>query len=209
MVREYSLTMTAAMSPSAGRIAKEALRLFAARGYDRTSVADIQEAVGLAPGSGALYKHFRSKRDLLESGLAAEFAARDEAAAEFVSALPSDLRDALMAMGGAVLEQLADERDATRITCRDLEQFPELLRHARDRIQSLYRLFATWLDEQVARGRMRPHDAHGASAVAWGALTYYPICEALIGEPPGRVDETPFLEAWVDLVFTALASPAQ
>ena len=40
---------------------------FAAKGYAATSVADIQRASGLAPGSGALYKHFASKRELLEA----------------------------------------------------------------------------------------------------------------------------------------------
>jgi AcrR family transcriptional regulator len=207
MVREYSLTMhLATLSPSARRIAKEALRLFAEKGYERTSIADIQAAAGLAPGSGALYKHFRSKRDLLESGLAAEFATRDEAAAEFMVAVPDNPRDALTTMGRAVLDQMAREREAIRITCRDLEQFPDLLGRVREeRIQGYYRLFAAWLKDQAASGRIRAHDAEAVSAVAWGALVYYRISEALIDEPPGGVGETRFLGAWVDLVCTALA----
>jgi AcrR family transcriptional regulator len=195
----------ATLSPSATRIAKAALRLFAGKGYDRTSIADIQAEAGLAPGSGAMYKHFHSKRDLLEAGLAAEFAARDEVAADFIASVPGDLREALTAMGQAVLEQLAAERDTIRITCRDLEQFPDLLNQVREeRIQALYRQFAAWLTNQAVQGRIRVHDAEAVSAVAWGALTYYRICEALIGEPPGGVGETRFLEAWVDLVSTAL-----
>ena len=42
------------------------MMLFARQGYEATSIADIQRASGLAPGSGALYKHFSSKRELLE-----------------------------------------------------------------------------------------------------------------------------------------------
>ncbi|GAB4931234.1 hypothetical protein MAHJHV33_48350 [Mycobacterium avium subsp. hominissuis] len=41
----------------------------AAKGYAATSVADIQRESGLAPGSGALYKHFGSKRELLEAAV--------------------------------------------------------------------------------------------------------------------------------------------
>src|ERR1700755_2526115 len=52
------------------RLLAAALRLFAAKGYAATSVADIQRASGLAPGSGALYKHFGSKRELLEAAVA-------------------------------------------------------------------------------------------------------------------------------------------
>src|ERR1700743_3614264 len=52
------------------RLLAEALKLFAAKGYAATSVADIQRASGLAPGSGALYKHFGSKRELLEAAVA-------------------------------------------------------------------------------------------------------------------------------------------
>lgn len=46
-----------------------AMVLFAERGYDGTSVADIQTAVGLTGGSGALYKHFASKEAVLEAGV--------------------------------------------------------------------------------------------------------------------------------------------
>ncbi|TIW87792.1 MAG: helix-turn-helix transcriptional regulator, partial [Mesorhizobium sp.] len=57
--------------PSAGRerILREAIRLFAERGYDRTSVPEIQEAAGLSRGSGALYKHFPSKEALLAAAI--------------------------------------------------------------------------------------------------------------------------------------------
>ena len=53
--------MTPRRSDAADRILREAMRLFAERGYERTTVPDIQEAAGLAPGSGAMYKHYPSK----------------------------------------------------------------------------------------------------------------------------------------------------
>ena len=48
------------------RLLDAAIALFARQGYASTSVADIQQACGLSPGSGALYKHFPSKKALLQ-----------------------------------------------------------------------------------------------------------------------------------------------
>jgi len=36
-----------------------AIELFAERGFDGTSVGEIERAAGLAPRSGALYQHFK------------------------------------------------------------------------------------------------------------------------------------------------------
>ena len=44
------------------RIEREALRLFASKGVDATSVRDIALAVGVA--DAALYRHFASKEDI-------------------------------------------------------------------------------------------------------------------------------------------------
>jgi AcrR family transcriptional regulator len=57
------------MPRTSGRAAlvEAAARLFAEQGFEATSVAEIQAAAGLAPGSGALYKHFASKQALLDA----------------------------------------------------------------------------------------------------------------------------------------------
>ena len=51
------------------RLVSEAMRLFGQQGYRATSVAQIEAAAGLAPGSGALYHHFKSKDALLAAGI--------------------------------------------------------------------------------------------------------------------------------------------
>ncbi|BBY32771.1 TetR family transcriptional regulator [Mycolicibacter minnesotensis] len=51
------------------RLVNEAMRLFSEQGYRATSVAQIEKAAGLAPGSGALYHHFKSKEALLAAGI--------------------------------------------------------------------------------------------------------------------------------------------
>ena len=47
------------------RILSESLRLFSENGYDAVSVSEIASAVGIKAPS--LYKHYKSKRDILDS----------------------------------------------------------------------------------------------------------------------------------------------
>jgi AcrR family transcriptional regulator len=60
--------MTAPVS-TRERLVAEAMRLFSAKGFEATSVAQIEAAAGLAAGSGALYRHFKSKNALLDAGI--------------------------------------------------------------------------------------------------------------------------------------------
>src|SRR5438876_4781336 len=52
-------------APTKQRILAASRQLFAERGFHRTSVRDITDLVGVT--DGALYRHFRSKRELLEA----------------------------------------------------------------------------------------------------------------------------------------------
>ena len=47
-------------APTRERILMAALDLFATQGFEATSIAQIEKSAGLSPGSGGLYKHFRS-----------------------------------------------------------------------------------------------------------------------------------------------------
>jgi AcrR family transcriptional regulator len=70
------------------RILAEALTLFSERGYEPVTVAEIAKAVGVkAP---ALYKHYKSKRDIFDAIVAQMQASYDQQAA----AMQMDGRDA-------------------------------------------------------------------------------------------------------------------
>ncbi len=58
-----------APAPTRERLVTEAMRLFSTKGYEATSVSQIEAAAGLAAGSGALYHHFKSKEALLDAGI--------------------------------------------------------------------------------------------------------------------------------------------
>jgi len=53
------------MGDTKERILLTALRLFAQEGYEAVSVSDIAGALGMT--KGALYKHYKNKRDIFES----------------------------------------------------------------------------------------------------------------------------------------------
>ena len=51
------------------RILAASLELFLERGFDGTTISDIERAVGLAAGTGSFYRHFRSKDDVFVAAI--------------------------------------------------------------------------------------------------------------------------------------------
>lgn len=181
------------------------MALFGERGYDATSVADIQLACGLAAGSGALYKHFPSKQALLAEGVRRYVASVEKSRAGLMEILPDDPRQALEMIAHAVTAAMAGDGPVIRVVLRDLERFPDLLAELWDGLlASLYVEVANWLRAQHDRGRITITDPAATAAVLLASLTYYRILEALIARTPGDVDLPAFLVAWVDSAAATL-----
>ena len=188
--------MTPRRTDTAQRIVREAMRLFAEKGYERTSIADIQDAAGLRPGSGALYRHFPSKEAVLRAGLA-EFVERERRVEEAIAHAPGPAPEALLALGQVGLRMLEEERDAIRILWRELDAFPQLRDEAREgRMQAAYRAVGAWLADRAARGELRVDDPEAAAAVVVGSLTMFRVFESLLGVRAVPVSDERFLRAW-------------
>ncbi|HEX2211446.1 MAG TPA: TetR/AcrR family transcriptional regulator [Longimicrobium sp.] len=193
-------------SPAAERVLREAMRLFAERGYERTSIADIQAAAGLAPGSGALYKHFPSKEAVLAAGLD-DFMAVGERARELIRAVPGPADQALGVLARAAMQMLDDDRDVLRIVYRELEQFPALRDEVRERrMQSTYAALAAWLRGRADRGELRVEDPEATAAVLLGALTSFKVFEILMGDRPAGLDDDRFVRAWLRVMLRGIAA---
>lgn len=181
------------------------MRLFGERGYDATSVADIQVACGLTAGSGALYKHFASKRELLAEGIHRYVEAMKKSATELIPSLPEDPRAALTVIADAVSSAMAGDRAIIRVGLRDLEQFPDLLDVLWDGLLvALYRELTAWLDAQQELGRIQAGDTAATAAVLVASLTYYRVLQSLIGHSPGDVELDEYLTAWVGSAVATL-----
>jgi AcrR family transcriptional regulator len=191
-------------SDAAERILGAAMRLFSEQGYERTTIADIQAAAGLNPGSGALYKHFPSKEAVLRAGVA-RFVDETRQAEALIDAMPGRADDVLLLLGRAALDMLAHDRDMLRVMWRELEPFPELRDAARDhRAQATYAAVAGWLRARAARGEVHAPDPEATAVALLGSLTMFRVFEALLGEKPGHVDDERLLRAWHTLVTRGL-----
>ncbi|MEU4536974.1 helix-turn-helix domain-containing protein [Streptosporangium sp. NPDC023825] len=195
------------------RIIDEALRLFAERGYAATSVAEIEAASGLSPGAGGLYRHFKSKYEVLAAAMN-EHAARTraqitETLAELsVVDTSTGVEERLAHLCGLGLAKVREERQLTRVFFRDLSQFPELVVTVREGLlQPMFDAITMWF-------RAQPEYAGAAAdwpaigAVLGGAVINYQLFEETVGEPPGRVERDRFVASWVRLALGLLPRPA-
>ncbi|MFC7388230.1 TetR/AcrR family transcriptional regulator [Sphaerisporangium rhizosphaerae] len=186
------------------RIIDESLRLFAERGYSATSVAEIEAASGLSPGAGGLYRHFRSKYEVLAAAIN-EHAARTrsqvtEALVEVEAVGTSiPIEERLDRLCRAGLAKVRDESRLTRVFFRDLSQFPELVAVVREGLlQPMFDAITTWFRTQPEYADA-DLDWPAIGAVLGGAVVHYRLFQETVGEPPGRADRDRFVASWVRL----------
>src|ERR1700741_2011460 len=101
------------------RLLAEALKLFAAKGYAATSVADIQRASGLAPGSGALYKHFGSKRELLEAAVAHRIDSIVAAREQYEAGRSGSVEQGVRTAGKLIWKTLRQREELLKVMLRE------------------------------------------------------------------------------------------
>ena len=198
--------MTPRRSDAADRILREAMRLFSEKGYERTSVPEIQAAAGLTRGSGAMYKHYPSKETLLGAVIEGfiEQAAQERATLRDLALPPGET---LGWIARAVFDSLNRRRAEIRIVWRDLEHFPSLQAKVRRQImQSSYRAIAEWLRVQAEQRAIRDHDSEAVAAVIHGSLVMFKVFEAVWGEKTLPVDDERFKRAWLDLITRGLGA---
>jgi AcrR family transcriptional regulator len=188
------------------RILTESMRLFAARGFDATSITMIEAASGLSPGSGGVYKHFPSKRAILEAGIEAATESTVSARAEGAYPVDTPLRDALAQVIDFGLAELALQRDFIRVLFRELDPYPDLLQGLRDRyIQQSYRALAAWIRGGQRAGAIRSDaDPLAAAAVLMGSFVNVRVLETFLAERPGHLSVRRFRAEWIELSVRAL-----
>jgi AcrR family transcriptional regulator len=184
------------------RIVRVAMDLFGRQGYRATTVNQIEAGAGLSVGAGGLYRHFRSKKDVLVEGLNRQA----EAGKGLLGALgdPARLaglppRERLLAVARAGLARLEQERDLNRLLVRDLAQFPDLLEQVRrQELQAVARGLSGWLAAQP--DGVPGTDWAAVAAVLMAAVSHYWIMrDVFSGDHPHDIDEDRFLGAACDL----------
>ena len=190
-----------------------AMRLFGEQGYPATTVAQIEQAAGLSPGSGGLYRHFRSKQDLLSQGLDALLASSGLTAALGAAGHPDGAGEAgglqprLQAVAAAGLARMEQDKDLSRLLFRGLDAFPDLMARFRDdEIRRNHQAVAGLL-EQLAAAHGGQGDWPAVAAVLAGAVAHYWVLRDLFGSHPAGISEQRYTAAAASLA-AALLSPA-
>ena len=187
----------------------EGMRLFAERGFRATSVGDIEEAAGLKPRRGGLYKHFPSKHDLLVEAVrshidAASVVARrlDDLGVGSTPSLDRDrLADLMVVVGRQFLDEMDRMEDLTRILEHDGARVAELTAEVKSDVVDLSYRVAADIISTVAPETPDPQ-AH--AVILLGSLVALRRTAWTFGSAPAGIDDDRALQAWVQIALDSL-----
>lgn len=135
------------------RLLAEATRLFAERGYDRTSVQEIVEAAGVT--KGALYHYFGSKDDLLHE-IYGRVLRLQMQRLEAIAGKPDQVVDRLFEAAADVVVTSIANLDDTKIFFRSMHQLgPEKQKAVRADRRRYHEKFRALVEEGQAEGVFR------------------------------------------------------
>jgi AcrR family transcriptional regulator len=186
------------------RLMSAAIELFAERGFDGTSVGEIERAAGLAPRSGALYQHFKGGKDeLLRRAIAHELRAIDELGSVMEMLPLGDLRAELTLLARWNLGSLERRSALARFVRRDAARLPPELRDElyHRLVGGPYEQVVGWLRSRFTAAP-QPPDLYALALVLVETISAYHSLRRTFGRTPDDVDDERFVAAWVE---TALA----
>jgi AcrR family transcriptional regulator len=186
------------------RLMTAAMALFAERGFDGTSVGEIERAAGMAPRSGALYQHFKGGKDeLLRCAIERELHAVDELGSVMEMLPLGDLRAEFTLMARWNLASLERRSELARFVRRDVERLsPQLREELYERLVGRpYEQVVAWLQRRIESLPDQP-DLHAVALVLIESMSAYHSLRRTFGRAPDDVDDERFIAAWVE---TALA----
>ncbi|MEU1626571.1 TetR/AcrR family transcriptional regulator [Streptomyces sp. NPDC020096] len=135
------------------RLLAEATRLFADRGFDRTSVQEIVEAAGVT--KGALYHYFGSKDDLLHEVYARVLRLQTERLEE-IAAGTGTVAERLHRAAADVVVTSIENLDDTKIFFRSMHQLsPEKQKAVRAERRRYHERFRALVEEGQREGTFR------------------------------------------------------
>ena len=184
------------------RILREALRLFGENGFKGTTVAEIEAAAGLKPGSGALFSHFPTKESVLATAIEELAAQTSLGRSLFDLGALGDLRSELIVFARGALMGLDANRDLMHVWLRESNNFPGLQAVMEKEVhRPAASWLADWLGAKVKAGELVEHDCEAVGVIAVGAITSWWLWGQTAGQERPTVDEDRFVDAFVDLLL--------
>ncbi|HEU0023159.1 MAG TPA: TetR/AcrR family transcriptional regulator [Thermoleophilaceae bacterium] len=197
--------ITTRPAPTRERILDAAVELFGRRGYHGTTVGEIESAAGLTPRRGGLYKHFPSKKALLEAAMERRSRVVDELESRATTAPLLDPPEEVWALGRVAFREIGRDQEVLRIVMREGDNFPEL----RDRFYE--RIVLRGHEQTAIRLRLLAEragvdgvDLEALAAVVLAPIISYRLLDTLFGRAPTGVDEERYLDTWVGSALSLL-----
>jgi AcrR family transcriptional regulator len=186
------------------RLVTEAIRLFSAKGFEATSVSQIEAAAGLVAGSGALYRHFKSKDALLDAGIDRQLdrrrAMRDIRA---LFAGLGDLHAELTVLGRYLLSVIDEEIQLLQIAARTpAGQSARLDTAYAALIDALNAELADWIGAWAPT--LTPPDRAVLAALGVNGILGARFATSLFHQPQARVPDDRYLTEWTALLATRI-----
>lgn len=144
-----------------------ALKLFAEKGVERTSIKDIASEAGVA--QGLLYHYFSSKDELFYD-IIGQYNPFPELAAILAGAEERPAREVLMQIATRAYALIAERKSIAALILREVVIRPELQKGIRI-VQSVAISFLTrYLSARIAAGELRPHDPEVTARMLAGSI---------------------------------------
>jgi AcrR family transcriptional regulator len=198
--------MTSPDASTRERLLDAAMTLFARQGYAATSIADIQQACGLSPGSGALYKHFPSKKALLQEATRRQVELMGAMRDDYNRNRPTDIQGALRRGAEQIWASIDYNSQLLRVMFREPEAIEDMIDELWTAASiTAYQRVGRGLAAATEAGVAKADDPEATATVLVAALAYLPIAQLLVGRTPGDIDKERFRQAWLRLaegVFT-------
>jgi AcrR family transcriptional regulator len=172
--------------------------LFARRGYERTTVRELADAMGIE--SGSLYSHISSKEDLLREIIvhnANEYFERSQAAL----APGGGAEQRLRALCRAHMRVMTEERNACLVYFKEWRKLPE---HVRTEIAGLRKQYEETFEGVIRAGT--EEGAFGRVDPRWGALVVLSTLNWTFEwySPDGPLSADEVADRLVDVVLSGL-----
>lgn len=185
--------MTVKGKISRERIVEAANRLIYTKGFNKTSVSDVADVVGITKGN--LHYHFKSKEELLE----AIIQYRKTLITELLKQWDNEFSDARAKLKRFVQMLLNEEKDIVRYGCpmgslnSELGKFQSSLQSSS---KEMFDLFQNWLEEAFKQLDSKKSKARSRHLLAMGqgaSMMSYVYSDSKILK-----DECKIMNEWID-----------
>lgn len=171
-------------------ILEAAMELFAESGFLGATISEVERRVGLAVGTGSLYRHFSSKEELLRAALAREITRIRMEIQRHAEAAEDSADDPAERRLRSYRQRLHDMRQCDRLF--------RLMLNEGDRVPELRE--AVWAALRVPV-KKKPGTGDVIEAVAESAIGGYHLFSIMQGRPYNGVSEEQFLRKLVELTM--------